>query len=92
MESDGRVFRDWEEIGRVDDDGRVYRGSRWSADEVGSVDNEGRIFRGWNEEIGHVDNDGRVFRGGRWSSTEEVGRVEGLSLHRGAAALLLLFA
>ena len=92
VEDDGRVFRGWEEVGRVDDDGQVYRGARWSFDKVGFVDSEGRIYQGWGDEIGRVENDGRVYRGDRWSRQDEVGRVEGLSLHRGAAALLLLLA
>ena len=98
IDADQIIYRlRWDEgvpVGRIDDQGRVFRNTRHDERELGLFDTDGRVrshglFEGG--ELGWVDPDGVVVQGGYILGEEEVGRVEGPARHAAAAALLLLF-
>jgi hypothetical protein len=75
----GGLFGQDKRVGRVDEEGIVYRG-------------KGGLF-GTEHRIGRVDPDGTVYlgRGGLWGSERVVGFVEPPNVLASGAALLLLF-
>jgi hypothetical protein len=80
-------------VGRVDQERRVFRTTKYSDREVGSYTAEGRVrshglFEGG--ELGWVDETSVVIQGGLIFGEQEVGSVEGPNPQAGAAALLLL--
>lgn len=81
-------------IGRVDEQGHVFRNLTHDERELGTFTADGTVrshglFEGG--ELGWVDEDGVVVQGGLILGEEEVGRVVGPHLAAAAAALLLLF-
>ena len=81
-------------IGRVDEQGHIFRNVSHDERELGSFTPEGTVrshglFEGG--ELGWVDEDGVVVRGGLILGEEEVGSVVGPQPAAAAAALLLLF-
>lgn len=81
-------------IGRVDQQGRLFRNLTHDERELGAFTVDGTVrshglFEGG--ELGWVDEDGVVVQGGLILGEEEVGRVVGPQPAAAAAALLLLF-
>lgn len=86
---DGRVTTDgFREIGRVDDQGRVYEGSNFRP--IGEVDQAGKVHQGefGGQIVGRVENDGAVYD--REYGGLPIARVEAPHLQRSGAAFLLL--
>ncbi|GIV77410.1 hypothetical protein FKZ61_021240 [Litorilinea aerophila] len=81
-------------VGRVDDQGRVFRFTQHDERELGYFTARGTIhshglFEGG--DLGWVEPDGVVIQAGLIFGEEEVGRVDGPRPIAAAAALLLLF-
>lgn len=81
-------------VGRVDDQGHVFRKTAHDERELGRFTTAGQVhshglFEGG--ALGWVDPDGVVVQGGLILGEEEVGRVDGPQPAAAAAALLLLF-
>lgn len=87
----------WEQgipVGRVDDQGRIFRKTAHDERELGRFTTTGQIYSHGLFEggaLGWVDPDGVVVQGGLILGEEEAGRVEGPQAAAAAAALLLLF-
>lgn len=81
-------------VGRVDDQGQIFRKTAHDERELGRFTANGQIYSHGLFEggaLGWVDPDGVVVQGGLILGEEEVGRVEGPQPAAAAAALLLLF-
>lgn len=94
--ADRLVYRvpDRQPVGRVDEQGRLFRRTQHDERELGSFTAQGQVhshglFEGG--DLGWVDPDGVVVQGGFILGEDEVGRVEGPDQAAAAAALLLLF-
>lgn len=98
IDAEGIIYKlRWDEnirVGRVTEDRRVLRDTRFDEKELGSytvggVVHSHGLFEGG--EIGWVEPDGTVVQAGLIFGEEEVGRVEGKAQTAAGAALLLLF-
>lgn len=81
-------------VGRVDDQGHIFRKTTHDERELGRFTTTGQIYSHGLFEggaLGWVDPDGVVVQGGLILGEEEVGRVDGPQPAAAAAALLLLF-
>lgn len=81
-------------VGRVDEQGRVFRQTTHDERELGRFTSTGQVYSNGLFEggaLGWVDPDGVVVQGGLILGEEEVGRVDGPQPAAAAAALLLLF-
>lgn len=94
--ADQLVYRDPDRqpVGRVDEQGSLFRRTLHDEHELGIFSLQGRVrshglFEGG--DLGWVDPDGVVVQAGLIFGEEEVGRVEGPAQPAAAAALLLLF-
>ena len=98
VDANGIIYKlRWDEgirVGRIGQDRKVFRDTRYDERELGSFTENGRVHsHGLFEcgELGWVDPDGVVVQGGLILGEEEVGRVEGDAQAAAGAALLLLF-
>lgn len=87
----------WDEgvrVGRVTEDHRVLRDTRYDEREIGTFTGDGVVHSSGLFEggaLGWVEPDGAVIQAGLIFGEEEVGRVEGNAQAAAGAALLLLF-
>ena len=98
VDAAGIIYRlRWNEgvrVGRITEDRRILRDTRYDERELGSYTDEGAIhshglFEGG--ELGWTEADGTVIQAGLIFGEEEIGRVEGNAQAAAGAALLLLF-
>jgi hypothetical protein len=98
LDKSGVIYRlRWEQgvaVGRVTNDNKILRHTRYDERELGSFNEKGTVFSSGVLEggaLGWVEADGIVVRAGFIFGEEEVGRAEGDMKIAAGAALLLLF-